>query len=431
MTFMGDVYMIGSYSTRFGKWMDKNHKELTRMAYIGVLEDAGIKADDIEFLWFSNCGWGLQVPATEGDPGIQGQMNVRGHVAFAPLVNEGLFPRRIPCINVEGACASGSLAFHGAYKDILSGCCHVSLALGVEKTYYPKHPAMVIQSFTGGIDVSEMHNLIKQYKEIGHQCGKEWSGGVSHTIFMDTYATQAAWHIWKHGTTRQQIAMAASKNHFHGSLNPLAQYQFEIPVEKVLEDREISWPLTRSMCAPMGDGAAAAILCSEEYLKGLPASVQKRAVKVLASVISGGHERDIAQPSLSHWGAQRAYKIAGIGPEDVDLAEVHDATAFCEIYQAEMMGFCPIGEGGRFIESGATRFDGKKPMNTSGGLESKGHPIGATGLSMINEIATQLRGEAGARQVKNAEIGLVENGGGVVSVEEFCCGITILQKSDQ
>ena len=275
-----------------------------------------------------------------------------------------------------------------------------SLALGVEKTVYPKYPSMVIQAFAGGIDLSEIQRLIDQYQKVAAECGKEWKPGVSNTIFMDTYATQAAWHMWKYGTTREQLAMAASINHFHGSLNPLAQYQFEVPVEKVLADYEVSWPLTRSMCAPMGDGGAAAILCSEEYLKGLPSSMQKRAIKVLASVISGGHERDIAEPSLSHWAAQRAYQIAGIGPKDIDCAEVHDATAFSEIYQAEMMGFCPIGQGGRLVESGATRYDGSIPINTSGGLESKGHPIGATGLSMINEIALQLRGEAGARQVK-------------------------------
>lgn len=427
---MGEVYLIGSYSTKFGRYPDHSIKELTKMAYLGVMEDAGIPAEDIEFLWYSNCGWGISMPPSENDPGFQGQMNVRGHVAFAPLINEGLFPKRIPCINVEGACASGSLALHGACKDILSGSTQVSLALGAEKTYFPKHPAVILQAFTGGVDVSELPRLIEQYKAIADECGKEWLEGVSHTLFMDTYATQAAWHMWKHGTTREQLAIAASKNHLHGSLNPLAQYQFEVPVEKVLNDYEVSWPLTRSMCAPMGDGAAAAIVCSREYLKNLPAKIQARAVKVAASIISGGHERDIAQPSLSNWAAIRAYKAAGLGPEDVDLAEVHDATAFCEIYQAEMMGFCPIGGGGKFIESGATRFDGAKPINCSGGLESKGHPIGATGLSMVNEIVTHLRGEAGARQVKNAEVGLVENGGGVVSVEEFCCGITILQKAD-
>jgi acetyl-CoA acetyltransferase len=302
------VYMIGSFSTKFGKRVEETHKTITRETYLGVLQDAGIEAIDIETLWFSNCGWGLTVPPTEDDPGIQGQQNVRGHVAFAPLVNEGLFPKRVPCINVEGACASGSLAFHGAYKDILSGLVHVSLALGVEKTVYPKYPSMVIQAFAGGVDLSEIPRLIEQYRKVAEECGKEWKEGVSHTIFMDTYATQAAWHMWKYGTTREQLAIAASKNHFHGSLNPLAQYQFEVPVEKVLADYEVSWPLTRSMCAPMGDGGAAAILCSEEYLKGLPASIQKRAVKVLASVISSGHERNIAEPSLSHWAAQRAYK---------------------------------------------------------------------------------------------------------------------------
>jgi acetyl-CoA acetyltransferase len=357
-------------------------------------------------------------------------MCVRGQVAFAPLVNEGLFPRRVPCINVEGACASASLALHGAYKDVLSGCSSVALALGVEKTYYPRHPAMVIQAFTGGVDVSELPSLTAQYREIGEKCGKKWSEGISHTIFMDTYATLAAWHMWKYGTTREQLALVASKNHFHGSLNPLAQYQFGVPVEKVMADYEVSWPLTRAMCAPLGDGAAAAIVCSEEYLKGLPAQVRRRAVKILASVVSGGHQRSIDLPSLSHWAAERAYKNAGIGPMDIDLAEVHDATAFCEIYQSEMLGFTPIGQGGKLAESGATRFDGAKPINTSGGLESKGHPVAATGLSMVGEIVTQLRGEAAQRQVKNAEIGLVENGGGVVSVEEFCCAVTILQKPD-
>ena len=141
------------------------------------------------------------VPPAGDDPGIQGQQNVRGHVAFAPLVNEGLFPKRVPCINVEGACASGSLAFHGAYKDILSGTTQVSLALGVEKTVYPKYPSMVIQAFAGGIDLSEIQRLIDQYQKVAAECGKEWKPRVSNTIFMDTYATQAAWHMWKYGTT--------------------------------------------------------------------------------------------------------------------------------------------------------------------------------------------------------------------------------------
>jgi acetyl-CoA acetyltransferase len=427
---MKKVYVIGTYSTKFQRWPDKSIKDLTRMAYLGVLEDCRINPNDIEFLWFSNTGWGHDYPPLENDPGMPGQMNVRGQVAFTPLVNEGLFPKRVPCINVEGACASGSLAFHGAWKDILSGQSQVVLALGAEKTFFPNHMAKVMQTFYGGVDVSELPALMKEYEEICREAGKEWNPGPNRTIFMDTYASQAAWHMWKWGTTQEQIAIVASKNHLHGSLNPLAQYQFEVPVEKVLADYEVSYPLTRSMCAPLGDGAAAAILCSEEYVKGLPSDVQKRAALVLASVIAGGCQKNIAEPSQTYWGAQKAYKIAGIGPEDVDVTEVHDASAFCEILQSEMLGYCPFGQGGKLAQSGETRYDGKKPINTSGGLESKGHPIGATGLSQINEIITQLRGEAGKRQVKKADIGLVENGGGVISSEEYCCGITILQKSD-
>ena len=234
--------------------------------------------------------------------------------------------------------------------------------------------------------------------------------------------------MWKYGTTQHQIAIGASKNHYYGSLNPKAQYQFEVSLEEVLEDRLVSYPLTRSMCAPIGDGAAAAVLCSGAFLKVLPSEVQKRAVKVKASMLTGGKYRDLDEPSQSKVAADRAYSIAGVGPEDIDVAEVHDATSFCEIYQAEMLGFCPIGEGGKFIESGATMLDGKIPINTSGGLVSKGHPIGATGLSMIYELVTQLRVEAGSRQVQNAEFALQENGGGVIGLEEAACSVIILQK---
>ena len=150
----------------------------------------------------------------------------------------------------------------------------------------------------------------------------------------------------KYGTTQRQIAVGASKNHYNGSLNPKAQYQFEVPVEKVLADREVSYPLTRSMCSPIGDGAAAVILCSGEYLNELPSSVQNRAVKVLATVLTGGKYRDADEPSLSKIAADQAYALSNIGPEDIDVAEIHDACSFCEIYQSEMMGFCPIGEGG-------------------------------------------------------------------------------------
>jgi len=413
-----DVYVIGSYSTQFKKWIDKSMKDLTRDTYLGVLKDAAMKdGRDIEFAWFGNCAMG----------NLWEQDIVRGHVCMSPLVEDGLFPERVPLINVEGACATASMAFHGAWKDILSGQCDVSLAMGVDK-FYHEDLARVLNAYEHGIDRLDKERLVQEYEEVARECGRTFKLGNNRTIFMDTYAMQACWHMWKWGTTQEQIAIAASKNHHNGSLNPKAQYQFEVPVEKVLEDYLVSYPLTRSMCAPIGDGGAAAILCSEDYLKELSPEVKERAVNISASVLSSGKHRKIAEPSLSKWAADRAYEMADIAPEDIDVAEVHDATSFCEIYQAEMLGFCPVGEGGRFIQSGATKIDGSIPINTSGGLVSKGHPVGSTGLSMIYEIVTQLRGEAGPRQVPHARIGLTENGGGVVSTEEYACCITILEK---
>jgi acetyl-CoA acetyltransferase len=245
---------------------------------------------------------------------------------------------------------------------------------------------------------------------------------------MDTYAMQAAWHMRHHGTTREQIAFGASKNHAMGALNPKAQYRFELTPEQVLADREVSWPLTRSMCSPIGDGAAAALLCSAQVLAELPAAVRERAVRVRASALSGGKYRALDEPGLSQVAARKAYAAAGIGPQDVDVAEVHDATSFCEIYQSEMLGFCDIGQGGPFVGSGATALGGRMPINLSGGLVSKGHPVGATGLSMVYELVQQLRGECGARQVPGADIALAENGGGVIGFDEAACCVTVLQR---
>ena len=196
----------------------------------------------------------------------------------------------------------------------------------------------------------------------------------------------------------------------------------------MLQDRLVSYPLTRAMCAPIGDGAAAALLCSKEYLEKLPESVQERAIRIAGVGFSGGMYRELDQPGLTRAAADKAYKMAGLGPLDIDVAEVHDATSFCEIYQCEMLRFCPEGEGGKFVGSGATGPGGKLPVNTSGGLVSKGHPVGATGLSMLAELALQLRGEAGPRQVKGAEIALAENGGGVIGMEEAVASVVILQR---
>ncbi|RMF11160.1 MAG: thiolase family protein [Alphaproteobacteria bacterium] len=417
---MTHVYIIGSYSTVFKRWPERSHKDLTREAYLGALEDAGLEdGKAIEMAWFGNCGmW------------VDGQGSIRGQVCMTPLVREGLFPERVPIINVEGGCATASMALHGAWKDIVSGQSELSLAIGVEKTYYPEDPDKIQALYCGGIDQYDPQQWEDYYKAAGKAAGKAFEPGPDRTIFMDTYAIQACYHMKKYGTTQRQIAAGAAKNHSYAADNPKAQYQFAMTVDDVLADRPVTYPLTRSMCAPIGDGAAAAILCSERFLKKLPSPIRKRAVRIAATALSGGKYRSLDEPGLSRVAAQKAYNQAGIGPEDIDVAEVHDATSFCEIYQAEMLGFCGEGEGGPFVEAGETGPGGTIPINTSGGLVSKGHPVGATGLSMIYELATQLRGEAGPRQVENARRALAENGGGVIGFDEAACSVIILEAVD-
>jgi len=416
---MEDVYLIGVSCTPFGKLPGRSFKDLTRQAYVEVLSDAGLASGErIAQAWFGNCGMGTF-----------GQRNIRGQVCFTPLVRERLFPERVPMINVEGGCATASMALHGAYKDILSGQADMSLAIGVEKTFFPGDPARTREIFEGGIDQMDPQEWTAYYAEAGERAGKPFGPGASGgTLFMDTYAMQAAHHMKVHGSTREQIAFAASKNHSMGALNPKAQYRFAMTAEQVLADREVSWPLTRAMCSPIGDGAAAALLCSSRMLSDLPPAVRERALRIRASVLTGGKYRSLDEPGLSHVAAQRAYQACGIGPRDIDVAEVHDATSFCEIYQAEMLGFCGVGEGGPFVASGATALGGRIPVNLSGGLVSKGHPVGATGLSMIYELAGQLRGECGERQVTGSDIALAENGGGVMGFDEAACAVTVLQR---
>lgn len=416
---MQDVYVLGVSCTTFGKQPDKTFKDLTRESFMDVIQDTGVElAQQIEQAWFGNCGMGTF-----------GQRNIRGHVCFTPLVSEGTFPERVPIINVEGGCATASMAFHGAYKDILSGQVDVSLAIGVEKTYFPGDAGKTLEIFEGGIDQFDPQEWQAYYRHAGDASGKPFQPNAGGgTLFMDTYAMQAAYHMRTFGTTREQIAFAASKNHAMGALNPKAQYRFTVSPEEVLADREISWPLTRSMCSPIGDGAAAAVLCSERFLKSLPKRAQERAIRVSASVLTGGKYRALDEPGLSFVAAQKAYKLAGLSPSDIHVAEVHDATSFCEIFQAEMLGFCERGKGGEYVASGATSHGGSLPINVSGGLVSKGHPVGATGLSMIYELVCQLRGECGLRQVPHADVALAENGGGVIGFDEAACSIILLRR---
>lgn len=415
---MTAAYIIGAYSSAFGRRPDDSVKDLSREAYLAVLADAGL-ADGgmIESVYFGNCGmW------------TENQGSIRGQVCLTPLTREGRLPERIPLTNVEGGCATASLALNGAWKDILSGQAQVSLAMGVEKTFYPAQPDKVAKLYCGGIDQYDPQEWQDYYRAAGAVAGKAFEPGPDRTIFMDTYAMQACYHMKKYGLTQRQIAAGAAKNHNHGALNPKAQYRFRMTTDEVLADRPVTYPLTRAMCAPIGDGAAAALVVSERVLKTLPGEVRERAVRIAAQGLSGGKYRSLDEDGLSRYAADRAYRAAGITPADIDVAEVHDATSFCEIYQVEMMGFCARGEGGALVESGATTLGGRIPVNTSGGLVSKGHPVGATGLSMAAELVTQLRGEAGDRQVEGARYALAENGGGVIGFDEAACSVLILHR---
>ncbi len=414
---MRDVYVIGAGMTRFGKYLDRNMKSLAEEAVTNALEHAGIEKTDLEAAWVGNAAQGI----VTGQEGIRGQVVLRAMGIGA-----------IPVMNVENACASASSAFYGSWMGIGCGMYDVSLALGMEKLFMEDKKKM-FQTFWASTDVelmqafkAMMEEQEKKKKEMGAKASGEGGAGKSRSAFMDIYSLAARNHMEKHGSTQRQLAIISAKNHYHSSLNPYAQYQKDMTVEEVLAAPEVSFPLTRPMCSPVGDGAAATILCSADFLKKIGA---ERPVKIRACVLASGRDRGFDEEDLGTRLAKKAYEMAGVGPEDIDLAEVHDATAFGELLQTECMGFCPEGEGGRFAESGATKLGGKLPVNPSGGLESRGHPIGATGTAQLCELTWQLRGEADKRQVEGARLALAENGGGNIGVEEAAMVITILEKA--
>lgn len=411
---MQDVYIIGLGMIRFNKYPDRDVRDMAHEVIKQSLKDAGLEKEKIQAAYFSNTFWGM----------FDNQHSIRGEVVLRSMgIGE------IPVVNVENACAGASTALHLAYTGIRAGMYDVALVFGSEKITNP-NKSLSLSAYATCMDVGNFGKQMKLMEEINQQLNftppeGEAAPGVGRSIFMDAYAMGARWHMKKFGSTQKQLAVICAKNHFHGSLNPLAQYQQDMTVEEVLADNPVAYPLTRSMCAPVGDGAAAAIVCSEEFLKKLTGA---RPIKVRASVLGTGIDRSIDGPDIGERLAKLAYNIAGVGPQDISLAELHDATAYGELHQTENMGFCPLGEGGLYAETGATRLGGKQPVNTSGGLETRGHPIGASGLAQIYELGIQLRGEAGKRQVEGARLGLAENGGGSIGVEEAAMCIHILEK---
>lgn len=425
---MENIYIVGAGMIKFAKHPEKGVKQMTVEALGSLLEDVPIKKDDIESAWFSNTGWGMQVDPDKGMP--VGQHCIRGEVALLPAGIQG-----IPIMNVENACASASNAVHGAWMSIKAGLYDLVLAIGSEKVFFPDHKKRMFDGFMAGADVEMVSMIIKAMKEQAKKkaeeeskkSGKAPGKEKQRTAFMDIYATGARAHMKHYGSTQEQLAIIAAKNHFHGSLNPMAQYQNDMTAEEVLADIEVAYPLTRAMCAPIGDGAAAVLLASEKMKKKLGSDA--RPVKIDASVIISGRMQRPDGKGIGERLSVKAYEAAGVGPEDIDVAEVHDATAFGELSQTEELGFAKKGEGGQLAESGATKLGGKLPINTSGGLECRGHPIGATGIAQIVELVAQLRGEAGKRQVEGAKMALAENGGGFIGTEEAAMSIHILSKA--
>jgi acetyl-CoA acyltransferase len=416
---MREVYIIGVGMTRFFKWLDRGIKDLTRESVTEALGDAGLQKEQIDAAWFANSTWGY----------FEGQDQVRGQVALGSL---GI--HEIPVSNVEGACGGGAQALHGAFLAVASGAYECAMAVGAEKLYN-KDKTKSFGAIAKGTDVENAQSMvdgfINRLRELGIDTPSEDKSSVDDAMarspMMDIYAYMIRWHMKTYGTTQHQLALITEKDHWHGSMNPKAQYQKEMSVAEVLSGRSVLYPLTVPMCAPLGDGSAAAILCSKDFLKKIKAP---RPVKVLASVFGSSSPRyfDESEKSIEGRLSAKAYNIAGVGPKDISLLEVHDAASYGELKMTEQLGFCPRGEGGPFAESGATRLGGKIPVNVSGGLISRGHPLAATGIAQIYELVTQLRGEAGNRQVEGARIGMSENGGGQLYFEEASMGIHILQR---
>jgi acetyl-CoA acetyltransferase len=408
---MQDVYVIGIGHTPFGKFVERNVKSLAGEAISAAISDAGIPQSDLDSVFFGNAMQGL----------VTGQEMVRGQIALRAAGIDG-----VPIVNCENACATGSTAFHLAWQSIAGGHAEVSMAVGAEKLFLEDTEKM-FRNYDAGMDMEILEELQTRWAEEARQQGGGEDTDNQRSFAMDMYASHCRLHMESFGTTQEDLAVVASKNHNHSVHNPLAQYRKPMTVEEILAGRPVVFPLTAPMCSPIGDGAAAAILCSSAFLKKNPNS---REVKILASILGSGKDRPkgYGPDHISARLSQKAYAMAGVGPEDVDVLELHDATSMGEIILYEGLGFCPWGDAVAAARSGVTTLGGAMPVNPSGGLISKGHPLGATGIGQIAEIVMQLRGEAGKKQVEGARIGMTENGGGFVGVEEASMALHIFEK---
>ena len=382
---MRHVFIIGVGMTQFGKHMDRSLRDLGREACLNALRDAGVTPKKIEAGY---CGNALA-------PAIQGETGVGQNVFWEVGINE------IPIVNVENACASGSTALREGWMAIAGGFYDMVIVAGVEKTVMAKGAML-------DVGAAEFETKLGD-------------------VFPGQFALIAQKHMEQYGTTREQLAKVSVKNHFNGTLNPYAQFQKQFTLEEVLNSPMVADPLTLYSCCPNSDGAAALILCSKKKAQKMNA----RPVRIAASILTSGtynNQRDITGWEIEKKAAGRAYEMASLGPKDIDLVEVHDAFTISEIIHYEDLGLCAPGEGGRLIGEGATELGGRIPVNPSGGLLAKGHPVGASGVAQVVEIVWQLRGEAGKRQVKNPRVGLAQIMGGYKEGDTRACTVHILIK---
>jgi acetyl-CoA acetyltransferase len=380
---MSDVYVVGIDMIKFQKaGTTKSVSELGARAALMALDDAGLRIQQMEALY---CGNLYQAGAMVGQRILQ-EIGQTG----------------IPVVNTANACATGATAFREAWMSVKAGVYDVVLAVGVEQM-----GAGLLGGGGGGKGIPK-------------------EGLLGSATMPAVFAEAGMEHARKYGTTFEQFAKVSVKNHHHSTMNPKAMYQIETPLEMVMNAEMIAYPNTKLMCSVNVDGSAAAVLCSERKAKEL--GLMKRAVRVKASVLTSDpwQERDLVMPDVNtctRLAAKKAYETAGIGPEDVNLVELHDCFATAEILHYENLFLCGEGEAGRMIDTGATALGGKVPVNVSGGLLSKGHPLGATGIANIYEVSTHLRGEAGQRQVPDAKIGLTH----VIGLGS-ACAIHVLEK---
>jgi len=310
----------------------------------------------------------------------------------------------------------------GGFHDLVMVC-------GYEKLHH-EDKRRTFAAFSGAVDVENPAGLGQLLIETSKTLGVEppsGKDGDKRSAFMDIYAMTALYHMKTYGTTQAQFAAVSAKNSYHGSLNPNAQYRDVLSVQDVLDARKVVYPLTLPMCSPIGDGAAAVILVSERKARELG---MKQAVRVVSSVLGSGRDQSLNEPNLAERCSATAYREAGIGPADLSCVELHDASAPSEIMTYEYLGLCEKGQGGALAESGDTRLAGRLPVNTSGGLLRKGHPVGATGAAQIIELTLQLQGRAGQRQVDGASIGLAHNAGGSLGTDTAATVVTVLEREN-